>query len=67
MAQYLDGRRRVIEMLSQRPSKNIDNEANADLKEMWSAFTAYLIDKDITFNRVYTRILENDTLLEGLR
>ena len=67
MAQYLDGRRRVIEMLSQRPSKNIDNEANADIKEMWSAFTAYLIDKDVTFNRVYTRILENDTLLEGLR
>lgn len=67
MAQYLDGRKRIIEMLSQRPSKNINNEENADIKELWSAFTAYLIDKDVTFNRVYTRILENDTLLEGLR
>ena len=67
MAQYIDGRKRVIEMLSQRKSKNIDNEENADIKELWAAFTGYLIDKDVTFNRIYTRILENDTLLEGLQ
>ena len=67
MAEYLKGREYIISLLSQRPSKNIDNEENADIKEMWSAFTGALIDKDVTFNRIYTRILENDTLLEGLR
>ena len=66
MAEYLKGRDYVTSLLAQRPSKNINNEANADLKEMWSAFTGALIDKDVTFNRVYTRILENDTLLERL-
>ena len=66
MAEYLKGRDYITSLLAQRPSKNINNEANADLKEMWSAFTGALIDKDVTFNRVYTRILENDTLLERL-
>jgi hypothetical protein len=66
MADYLKGRQYVISLLSQRKSKNIDNEENTDIKELWSAFTGALIDKDVTFNRVYTRILENDTLLEGL-
>ncbi len=66
MSEYLKGRDYVISLLSQRKSKNINNEENADLKEMWSAFTGALIDKDVTFNRVFTRILENDTLLERL-
>jgi hypothetical protein len=66
MADYLKGRQYVVTLLSQRKSKNINNEENADLKELWSAFTGALIDRDVTFNRVYTRILENDTLLEGL-
>jgi hypothetical protein len=66
MADYLKGRSYVIEMLSQRKSKNINNAENADLKELWGSFTGALIDRDVTFNRVYTRILENDTLLEGL-
>ena len=67
MADYLKGREYIISMLSQRSSKNIENEANADLKELWSAFTGELIDRDVTFNRIFTRILERDTLLEGLR
>jgi hypothetical protein len=66
MGDYLKGRRYIIDLLADRKSKNIDNEENADLKELWTAFTGYLIDKDVTFNRVFTRILENDTLLEGL-
>lgn len=66
MAEYLKGRDYIISLLSQRKSKNIENEENADIKEMWSAFTGALIDKDVTFNRVFTRILENDTLLERL-
>jgi hypothetical protein len=66
VAQYLKGREEIIKLLSQRNSKNINNEENADIKEIWAAYTGYLIDKDVTFNRIYTRILENDTLLEGL-
>jgi hypothetical protein len=66
MGDYLKGRKYIIDLLADRKSKNIDNEENADLKELWTAFTGYLIDKDVTFNRVFTRILENDTLLEGL-
>ena len=67
VADYLEGRQLVINLLAQRKSKSIDNEENADLKELWSAFTGALIDRDVTFSRVYTRILENDTLLEGLK
>jgi len=67
VADYLEGRQLVMNLLAQRKSKNIDNEENTDLKELWSAFTGALIDRDVTFNRIYTRILENDTLLEGLK
>lgn len=67
MADYLKGREYVISLLAQRKSKNIENEENADLKELWSAFTGALIDRDVTFNRIFTRVLERDTLLEGLR
>ena len=66
VADYLKGREYVMAMLAGRKSKNIDNEENADIKELWSAFVGELIDQDVTFNRVYTRILENDSLLEGL-
>ena len=67
VADYLKGREYVMAMLAGRKSKNIDNEENADIKELWSAFVGELIDQDVTFNRVYTRILENDSLLEGLQ
>jgi hypothetical protein len=66
MAEYLQGRELVRNALAQRQSKSLSNVANADLKEAWDAFTGILIDKDVTFNRIYTRILENDDLTKGL-
>ena len=66
MSEYIKGRNYIMNLLAQRESKNIDNENNADLKAMWAEFTGLLIDKDVTFNRIYTRILENDKLLERL-
>ena len=66
MSEYIKGRDYIMNLLAQRESKNIDNENNADLKQMWAEFTGLLIDRDVTFNRIYTRILENDKLLERL-
>ena len=66
MKEYLEGRQYIIDLLAQRPSQNIDNEANMDLREAWDAFTGELIDQDVTFNRVFTRYLEKDDLRKGL-
>ena len=56
----------LVGVLAKRKSHSLDNKANADLKEVWDTFTGLLIDKDVTFNRVYTRILEKDDLTKGL-
>ena len=66
MKEYLEGRQYIVNLLAQRPSQNIDNEANADLREAWDAFTGELIDQDVTFNRVFSRYLEKDDLRKGL-
>jgi hypothetical protein len=66
MADYLEGREYLRQMLAERDSKSIDAVGNADLKEMWDTFTSGLLDEYISFSRVYTRILEKDNLTEGL-
>ena len=66
MSDYLKGRQLIVDVLAKRKSHSIDNTANADLKDVWNAFTGLLIDTDVTFNRVYTRILEKDDLRKGL-
>lgn len=66
MAEYLEGRQWIVDALKQRPSQNIDNPANADLRQAWDEFTGDLIDQDITFNRIFTRYLEKDDLRKGL-
>lgn len=66
MADYLKGREYVRQILASRSSKSIDAVGNADVKEMWDAFTGGLIDEYISFSRVYSRILEKDDLTEGL-
>jgi hypothetical protein len=66
MADYLEGREYVRQMLAERDSKSIDAVSNADLKEMWDTFTSGLLDEYISFSRVYSRILEKDNLTEGL-
>jgi hypothetical protein len=66
MAEYLKGRQMLVDVLAKRKSHSLDNKANTDLKQVWDTFTGLLIDKDVTFNRVYTRILEKDDLRKGL-
>jgi hypothetical protein len=65
MGDYLKGREYVRQMLAVRKSKTITSPDNADIKEIWDAFVGDLIDENITFNRVYTRMLENDDLRKG--
>jgi len=65
VADYLNGREYIRGLLSQRKSQSLDNTGNIDLKEVWDTFIGDLIDQNITFSRVYTRILENDDLRKG--
>lgn len=62
MQAYLDGRNFIIEELAARGGTTLNNEDNIDLKERWDTFITGLIDEDVTFNRIYTRILERDDL-----
>jgi len=66
VADYIDGRDYVRQLLAERSSKSIDAKDNADLKEMWDTFTSSLLDEYISFSRVYSRILEKDDLTKGL-
>lgn len=58
---YLQGRNFIVDQLDLRGG-TINNPQNADLKERWDAFVMELIDQDVTFSRIYTRILERDDL-----
>ena len=66
MSDYLVGREYVIGLLAQRPSQSLDNQANADIRELWNNFTGQVIDEYPLFNKIYTRVLENDDLRKGL-
>lgn len=63
---YLDGRKYLTEQLKFRPSKSLENDANGDLKYNWDKFVGQLIERDITFERIYTRMLEKDIPSGGL-
>lgn len=66
MSEYLRGREELRRVLATRPNKTLSAESNADLREVWDTFTGLLVDQDVTFNRIYTRMLENDDLSKGL-
>jgi hypothetical protein len=65
VADYFAGREYIRGLLAQRDSQSLSNTDNLDIKEMWDSFIGDLIDENITFSRVYTRILENDDLRKG--
>jgi hypothetical protein len=65
VSDYLVGREYIRGLLAQRKSQSLTNAENLDLKEKWDSFIGDLIDENITFSRVYTRILENDDLRKG--
>jgi hypothetical protein len=62
---YMQGREWLRNQLKFRPSANIENVSNSDLKANWDRFTGQLMDQDITFERIYTRMLEKDNPSEG--
>ena len=62
---YLEGREYIRQQLASRPSKSLDNEGNLDIRERWDEFIGALLDEDVTFERIYTRILEKDDLQKG--
>ena len=66
VSDYLDGREYVQSILKGRTSKSINSVENQDIKAMWDKFNGGLIDEYISFNRIYSRILENDDLTKGL-
>ena len=66
MSEYLSGRESVRNVLLGRESQSINAKGNEDIKAIWDSFTGQLIDEYISFNRIYTRILENDDLTKGL-
>jgi hypothetical protein len=65
MKDYFIGREYIRKMLVGRPSQTLTSTDNADIKELWDSFIGQLIDENLTFNRVYTRMLENDDLRKG--
>jgi hypothetical protein len=65
MDEYFQGREYVRQLLMQRESQTLTSTDNADILELWNEFTSNLIDENISFNRVFTRILENDDLRKG--
>jgi hypothetical protein len=65
VADYFAAREYIRGLLAQRKSQSLDNTENLDIKEKWDSFIGDLIDENITFGRVYTRILENDDLRKG--
>ena len=62
---YLEGRKWMQEQLKFRASKSLDNPSNGDLQYKWYTFTGALVEQDITFERIYTRMLEQDNPSEG--
>lgn len=66
LKKYIQGREFIRRELSMRNSQSIDAQENLDLRERWDSFVGLLLDKDVTFERVYSRMLEKDDLTKGL-
>ena len=52
--------------MKKETAKSLENDANGDLKYNWDKFVGQLIERDITFERIYTRMLEKDIPSGGL-
>jgi len=66
LKKYLQGRDLIRRELANRESQSITAQGNEDLRERWDSFVGVLLDKDVTFERIYTRILEKDDLRKGI-
>lgn len=66
LAEYTTGREWIVKQLQYRPTKNLDADTNIDLREKWDAFVGQLLNKDVTFGDIYSRILDKDDLSRSI-
>ena len=66
LKQYMEGREIIRGILASRDSKSIDAASNADLRVKWDELIGMLINQDVTFGDIYSRILDKDDLTKGL-
>lgn len=60
--QYLTVREALREAMAQRGTGSLDAETNADLRQVWDAFTADLASRDLGFEQAWDRVLSRDDL-----
>jgi len=63
---YIAAREKTRMALANRGSSSILSDENMDLRIAWDAFVGKLINSDITFGDIYSRILEKDDLSKGI-
>lgn len=56
---YLEARTQIQAILQSREVKDIDRDENADIKQLWDAYTSYLKADSIGFGQIYDRVLEH--------
>ena len=66
LSEYVAGREFIIKQLQYRPTKNLDADSNIDLREKWDTFVGQLLNKDVTFGDIYSRILDKDDLSRSI-
>jgi hypothetical protein len=66
LSEYVAGREFIINQLQYRPTKNLDADSNIDLREKWDTFVGQLLNKDVTFGDIYSRILDKDDLSRSI-
>lgn len=66
MREYLDARTKFQKILAARKrgggSASLSAQSNDDLAAIWAQITGVLVDQNVTFGDVYSRMLENDDL-----
>ena len=65
LKKYMQGREMIKNILQTRSSQSLNDRENFDIKQQWYNFVGLLINNDVTFGDVHSRILENDDLSRG--
>lgn len=63
---YINARERIVNTLSTRESRSITSDTNTDLAVAWNQIVGVLLNNDVTFNDIYSRMLEKDDLSRGV-
>jgi hypothetical protein len=65
LKKYIQGREMIKTILETRSSQSLEDGDNQDIKQQWFNFVGLLINNDVTFGDIHSRILENDDLSRG--